>query len=122
VLDPVLEEAAHVFALKLRAAPSIAAFRQAEARLEADVGAQRLLAELQERQQALMRKQQNGGDITQAEIDTLRRLQAEAQRNPMITAYFRAQQQAQGFLSQVNQEISQLLGVDFGALAGAGGC
>lgn len=121
MLNPTVEAAAREFALKLRASPPIAAFRQAKERLEADEEAQRLLAELQQRQQALMLKQQNGSGITQEEIDALRRLQWEAQHNPVIMAYVQAQQQAQAFLPDVNMEISQLLGFDFGGLAGAGG-
>ena len=119
-MDAAVEAAAREFALKLRASPPIAAFWQAKARLEVDQEAQRLLAELQERQQALMLKQQNGSSITQEEIDALRRLQWEAQSNPVIIAYVQAQQQAQAFLPDVNMEISQLLGFDFGGLAGAG--
>ena len=121
VLNPSIERAAREFALKLRASPPIAAFWEAKARLEADEGAQRLLAELQDQQQRLLFKQQNGGNITQEEINALRRLQWEAQRNPVIMGYVQAQQQALAFVPQVNMEISQLLGFDFGGLAGAGG-
>ena len=116
----MVEAAAREFALKLRASSPIATFWQAKARLEADEETQNLLAELQERQQALMLKQQNGSEITQAEIDALRRLQWEVQSNPVIMAYVQAQQQALAFVPQVNMEISQLLGFDFGGLAGAG--
>ncbi len=120
MLDPTVEIAAREFALKLRASSPIAAFWQAKARLEADEEAQGLLTELQQRQQALMLKQQNGSGITQAEIDALRRLQGEAQSNPVIMDYVKAQQQALAFVPEVNMEISQLLGFDFGGLAGAG--
>lgn len=119
MLDATLEAAARKFALKLRSSAPIATYWRAKARLEADKQAQNLLAELRQRQQALTLKQQNGNGITQEEIDALRRLQGEVQRNPVIMAYVQAQQQAQAFLPQVNLEISQLLGFDFGALAGA---
>lgn len=120
MLSPTAKAATQELAEKLRASLPIAAFWQAKERLETDEDAQKLMAELQEYQQALMRKQQNGHDITQDEIDALRRLQGEAQRNPVITAYAQAQQQAQAFLPTINTEISQLLGFDFGALSGAG--
>lgn len=122
MLDTTIEAVAREFAMKLRASSPVAAFWQAQARLEADEEAQRLLAELQQRQQALMLKQRNNGSIIQEEIDALRRLQREAQSNPVIMAYVQAQQQAQAFLPAVSMEISQLLGFDFGGLAGAGGC
>jgi len=121
-LDPTVEAAAREFALKLRQAPPIVQFWQAKERLEADAGAQRLLAELQDRQRRLLLEQQNGGNITQEEIDELRHLQWEAQSHPVISAYFQAQQMAQSYLPEVNYEISQLLGFDFGALSGAGSC
>lgn len=121
-LDTNVEAAAREFALKLRQAPPIVEFWQAKERMEADEGAQRLLAELQDRQRRLLLKQQNDGDITQEEIDDLRCLQREAQTHPLISAYFQAQQMAQSYLPDVNYEISQILGFDFGALSGAGSC
>lgn len=120
-MNPTVERAAREFALTLRAAPPVAAFWQANARLEADAEAQRLLTEIQARRQSLMLKQQNGRGVAQEEIDALRQLQEEAQRNQVIRDYLQAQQQAQAFLPEVNMQISQLLGFDFGALAGAGG-
>lgn len=121
-LDANVEAAAREFALKLRQAPPIVEFWEAKEQMEADEEAQRLLADLQDRQQRLLLKQQNGGDITQGEIDALRRLQREAQIHPLISAYFRAQQIAQAYLPDVNYEISQILGFDLGALSGAGSC
>lgn len=120
-LSPTIEAAAQEFASTLRASPAVGDFWEAKARLEADEEAQQLLTELQERQQALMRKQQNGSGVSQEDIDALRRLQTEAQRNGVITGYVQAQQRAEAFLPRVNMEISQLLGFDFGGLAGAGG-
>jgi cell fate (sporulation/competence/biofilm development) regulator YlbF (YheA/YmcA/DUF963 family) len=119
VLNSTVDVAAREFALKLRAAEPIAAFWQAKAHLDTDAQAQSLLAELRERQQDLALKQQNGS-VAQGEIDALRSLQGEVRRQPVIMAYLQAQQQAQAFLPQVNREIGQLLGLDFGALAGAG--
>ncbi len=79
--------------------------------------AQRLLAELQERQVALASKQQGGGEITQDEIAALRRLQGAARSNPTIWTYLEALQQAQAFLPEINTSISELLGFDFASLA-----
>ncbi|RMF92477.1 MAG: YlbF family regulator, partial [Nitrospinota bacterium] len=76
----------------------------------------------QQCQQSLLRKQQNGMSISQEEIITLRRLQEQVQRNPTVMRYVQTRQQAQTFLSQVNLEISQLLGFDFGNLVRPGCC
>ncbi len=116
--DVAIKVAAQAFAGKLRQSEPIAAFWQAKARLEADPEARELLARLLERQRALNLKQQQG-QITQSEVDGLRRLQQEAQDNSIIAAYIGALQQAQLFLPAVNAAISELLGFDFGGLARA---
>ena len=116
--DRAILEAARTFASKLRQSEPIAALWQARARLEADEEARLLLSRLSERQRDLALKQRDGG-ITRAEIDDLRRLQDQAQDDPIIEAYGEALQQAQLFLPAVNAEISELLGLDFAALARA---
>ena len=120
-MSATVETAAREFAAKLRASPPIAAYWEAKGRLEADEEAQRLLAELQRQQRGFMLKQQNGDEVIQEEIDALRALQQEVKRSRAIAAYFRSQQGAQAFLPLVNREISELLGFDFGSLAGAAG-
>ena len=118
--DAAIKAAARTFAGRLCQSEPIATFRQARARLGADYQAQELLARLSERQRALALKQQSG-EITQSDIDDLRRLQERAQTHPAIGAYFEALQQAQLVLPAVNATISELLGFDFGGLAGAAG-
>lgn len=120
MLDPAVEAAARALAVKLRASPAIAAFWQTKAQLDASEQARSLMADLQQRQQALLQQQQTGA-LTQADIDALRRLQSEARNNPVIMGYLQAQQQAQAFLPEVNMEISQLLGFDFGRSAAVAG-
>ena len=120
-LDASVEKAAIDFALKVRAAPAVAEFWEARTRLEADQEAQKLLAELQSRQEALMQKAQGGRDPSQSEIDALRQLQKEVFRNSTLREYFRTQQLAQAFWPQVNQELSRVLNVDFSTLARSGG-
>lgn len=122
MIKPLLEEAARTFALQLRASLPITNFWRAKALMQADEEAQNLLRELQQCQQSLLRKQQNGDRITQEEITALRRLQEKVQRNPAVMNYIQTRQQAQAFLSQVNLEISQLLGFDFGSLVRTEGC
>ena len=70
--------------------------------------------------QSDLRRRQNDGDITPASLEELRDLQREVQSTAVITDFARAQQEAVAYLPQVIQEISELLGVDFAALAGAG--
>jgi cell fate (sporulation/competence/biofilm development) regulator YlbF (YheA/YmcA/DUF963 family) len=67
-------------------------------------------------QNSLRVRQANGG-LTQEDIAQFRALQMEAQANRLIGGYIQAQNVALNSLKEINQEISQALGVDFAALA-----
>lgn len=97
-------------------AEPIVAFRQAKADFEAAPFAQRLLDQLASAQ-AEIRSHQKSGSVTQLEIDQLRVLQRQAGLNPVIARYLETQQRAHAYLLTINQEISQLVGLDFGAMA-----
>jgi len=73
-------------------------------------------------QSGLRRKQQGHDSVTQSDIDELRAVQAQVQANAVILAYAQSQQEAVNFLREVNEEISQLLGVDFAVLAKQNTC
>ena len=118
---PNLYEATQSLTQNLLASEPFLAYQHSQARLEADQQARSLLERLSTLQSNLRRKQVNGG-VTQAEIDELRSVQAQVQTNAAIMAYARSQQDAINFLREINQEISQLLGVDFASLARATTC
>ena len=104
----------------LRAGP-IAAYQQAKACLDGDVQARELLERFLKTQSDL-RVRQSRNAVTQSDVDELRALQREVQTNRIILAYAETHQAAIAYLPAVNQEISQLLGVDFASLAGPGCC
>ena len=60
---------------------------------------------------------QSNSGVTQAEIDNLRTLQEQVQHNNVIMTYAQTQQGAVNFLREINNEISQLLGIDFASFA-----
>ncbi len=99
----------------------IAAFERAKVQFEDNEGAKTLLERLSAAQAELRTRQVSGG-VTQQDIDELRALQSEVQSSNVIREYARAQQAAIAFLPLVNQEISQLLGLDFASLAGPASC
>jgi cell fate (sporulation/competence/biofilm development) regulator YlbF (YheA/YmcA/DUF963 family) len=105
----------------LNHAEPIVRYHQAKGRLEADPDAGRLLAELSTAQTAL-RFKQSRGQLTQDDVDRLRALQREVHANPAIREYAETQQAASAYLPLVNQEISELLGLDFAATAGPASC
>lgn len=116
IISADLQEATQALIEKLLASEPFLAYREARSRFNEDPGAPGLLERLSHAQAALRQKQGSGG-ATQTEIDGLRGLQAQVQRNSSIMAYAQAQQDAVKFLREVNGEISQLLGVDFAELA-----
>jgi cell fate (sporulation/competence/biofilm development) regulator YlbF (YheA/YmcA/DUF963 family) len=94
----------------------------ADRRLHADQEAMHLLAEFADLQQKI-RAQHDSGAMTESDIKRLRELQSTISTNDAIQDHSLAQELAIAFLREVNQEISNLLGVDFASLTRrAGGC
>lgn len=120
-LPPELLIATEKLAEILIHAEPIAAYKRAKARLDSDKEANALF-ELLSNAQAELRTRQMSGSVIQKDIDALRALQGEVQSNRVIRNYAKTQQAAIAFLPQVNQEISQLLGLDFASLALPANC
>ena len=114
--DEILTAAEQLADALLRAGP-IAAYQQAKARLDGDNHARELLERFL-RTQSDLRVRQSRNAVTQTDVDELRALQRQVQSNRIILDYAETQQAAVAYLPGVNQEISQLLGVDFASLAG----
>jgi cell fate (sporulation/competence/biofilm development) regulator YlbF (YheA/YmcA/DUF963 family) len=121
LLTPALNEATEALVGNLLASEAFIRYQQARKRLDQDVEARALLDQLARTQANLRQKQVNGG-LTQAEIEALRGLQEQVQRNKVVMAYAQTQQQAIDFLREINQEISQLLGINFAAFANHSTC
>lgn len=120
-LPPELMDATHALAAALAQAEPIVAYRAACDRLDTDPVAHGLLERLAS-VQADLRSRQARGTLTEAQLNQLRALQRQAQLNRIIMDYIGAQQAAMAYLPDVSQEISRLLGVDFGALIGRSSC
>jgi cell fate (sporulation/competence/biofilm development) regulator YlbF (YheA/YmcA/DUF963 family) len=100
--------------------PFVHYFRVHQA-FDADSEAQSLLKDISSVQGEIRKKQQHN-QVTQGDIEVLRALQAQAQSSETLMEYANTQQEAVNFLREINQEISQLLGVDFAALSRKTGC
>lgn len=121
VLPPNLLAAAEALAMQVIHAEPILLYHRAKARLDADHHARTLLERFSAAQ-ADLRVRQARGMVTQADVDHLRALQREVQSNRVIVEYAETQQTAIAYLPEVNQEISQMLGVDFASLSGPASC
>lgn len=120
-LTPELQQATEALIENLLASEAFQAYHQAQQALNADSQAYGLLKRLS-RLQSELRRKQSVGAVTQADIEELRAVQRQVQANSVIMNYAQSQQEAVNFLRQVNAEISQLLGVDFAALAKQNTC
>ena len=105
----------------LLASEPFTAYHAAHGRFNADPEARALLLLLSQ-SQAELRQKQARRTVTQSDVDQLKALQSAVQADRTVADYARTQQAAIGFLREINQEISELLGVDFAALAKRSGC
>ena len=121
IIPEILYQATQSLAENLVASEPFVQYGQAHQAFEADSNAQCLLKDISSIQGEIRQKQQRSR-VTQEDIDVLRALQQQAQSNETIMQYANTQQNAVNFLREINQEISQLLGVDFAALSRQTGC
>lgn len=121
ILSPELQEATEALALILLSAEPIVVYHQAKARFDSDPQARELIERLSAAQRDI-RLRQAQGIVNQADLDRLRLLQRQVQSNRVIMDYARTQEAAIAFLPQVNQEISELIGINFASLAGPASC
>ena len=115
-ISNTLLEAASSLTENLNQSEPFLRYKAAEQRLHADQQAMQLLSDLSALQQKI-RRQQNTGAISQKDLTQLRTLQSAVGTNETIQDHLLTQELAVAFLREVNQEISQLLGVDFASLA-----
>ncbi len=120
-IPPAVLTTAETLAAALIRVEPIAAYHRAQVQLEATPHARALLERLSAAQ-ADLRVRQSRGTLTQSDLNKVRALQQEVRSDLVIMDYAVAQQAAIAYLPEVNQEISQLLGTDFAALAGPASC
>lgn len=120
-LSPDMTQATTALGQNLAASQPMLNYRMAEQALTENQEAMALLQQLSQQQGAL-RQRQMQGTLTQTYLADLRKVQAQVQENSLIMAYFQAQEQVTAYLQEINQEISNLLGADFAALARVSSC
>jgi cell fate (sporulation/competence/biofilm development) regulator YlbF (YheA/YmcA/DUF963 family) len=116
-----LDEALEALAENMLASESFAYYHAAAVQYEQDPDA-KLLIEALSQKQANIRANQATGNLTQQDIDSLRSLQEQVNGHPVMVNYFTKQQEAVNFLREINQEINELLGLDFAQLAQRSTC
>lgn len=120
-LPAAVSDAADALAAALRSSPPFVAFDAAEEALFADAPAAALLERFLAAQHDL-RARQMDGTLTQAELSAARDLERELEDSVPVMDYISAQQNALARLPEVNQAISELLGINFAQLARRSSC
>ncbi len=121
-ISTTLVEATTVLAENLVQSEPFLHFQEADRKLQADQEAMRLLNEFADLQQRI-RTQQLSNAISENDLKRIRELQLEIGMNDVIQEHSLAQEMAIAFLREVNQEISNLIGIDFASLTRrSGGC
>jgi cell fate (sporulation/competence/biofilm development) regulator YlbF (YheA/YmcA/DUF963 family) len=115
-ISPALRAAAESLADALERSGPVTALREAKARLDADERSQAMLRSLAEAD-ADLRRRQAEGTLTREDIERVRAAQQEAWSDPVIATFVEAQQEVAGYLPEVNEKISELLGWDFAQMA-----
>jgi len=121
ILSATIQEATNVFISNLLASEAFICYHQSQTLLDHDSKAQALLNQLSQAQ-AEMRKKQTVNSLTKDEIGSLRALQTQVQANDVIKGYANSQQNVIEFLREINDEINQLLGIDFASFTKRSGC
>ncbi len=117
---PDLMAATQALAENLLASEPFTIYHQAYARFNADPQARDLVQRLAQAQTDLRHRQVSG--VTQDEVNQLRQLQNAVRADRTVVDYVQTQQAAVNYLRAINQEISQLIGIDFASLARKSTC
>lgn len=116
-----LSQATEALGANLSCSKQFLRYRAATNHLNNDEQASAILQQLTELQ-AELRIRQTQGILTSEDINQLRSLQGEVQHNPVIVEHLEAQQGVIDAIRDINQEISNWLGMDFASLARTPGC
>lgn len=122
MLDTEIHDAAVELGRALRQAPAVAAYRAAEAALNADSEALALVEELRRAQQQVIDAQRRGEQASPEAVEALRRCQADVRASEMIMAHLRTTSEVKAFLPGVATEITRALGIDYARLIAPTSC
>lgn len=105
----------------LRQTPEMVSYRTALADYQGNAALMAQIRRFQTIRQEFEQVQYRGG-ATQELLDELRRLQGEINNHPAVTRVMDAREAVNGPARRANEIIREVLGLDFAANAGGGGC
>lgn len=104
------------FAAALKEAPQVSRYLAAKKNMEDDAPTQELLRVFQQKQRELSDKQLKG-IVGASDWTVLRELQIKLVRQPLIKTFSQAQNDAFEHCRALGEDLSGLLGIDFGGIA-----
>jgi cell fate (sporulation/competence/biofilm development) regulator YlbF (YheA/YmcA/DUF963 family) len=116
----VLNTAMVTFARSLKSTEAVKRFFEARRRFESDEDLSRSREAFNQAARTF-REKQTAGTLTEQEISQIRALQSKMNLHPRTVEYLRVQQEMAELMQECNQQISELLGFDFSAIAAPSG-
>ena len=104
------------FASSLKSTEAVKRFFEARRRFESDEDLSRSREAFNQAARNF-REKQAAGTLVEQEINQIRALQSALNLHPRTIEYLRAQQEIAELMQECNQQISELLGFDFSAIA-----
>lgn len=117
----VVMQAARDFAEALSETPQFAAFEKAAFAFHQDEAAQRALQEMQEKQKSL-RGLKMLNALSAEQRDELQRLQDAFTNQPVVQAYFKAQDDLAALCQALGDTLSSSIGLNYAAACGSSCC
>ncbi len=116
-------ELADALAEALKATTVVQHFTTAERLLRTDPGLQAMMKTLRQKAEQFQQAER-AGSLDEKQLHEFREMQARFQAHPLLRSFQDARAAASVLLVEANSIISQILGIDFGRVAGptTGGC
>ncbi len=115
-VSPKMMEATIMLAQNLLQSEPFLRYKEAENKLQKDKVAQKLLTDFPAARERI-RGQQFSGTFSESDLVKLQELQEAVSTNEVIQSHELSQREAIALVREVNEEISNLIGIDFSALA-----
>jgi cell fate (sporulation/competence/biofilm development) regulator YlbF (YheA/YmcA/DUF963 family) len=116
-LPPEILQAAAELGAALRQSPSMRAYLEACAAVEADPRARSLEGEVEALADELTQRQASGEMLSSGELDHFYRLRSEVRSHPLLAERDRQFELLRATLGRVNDDVSGALGLNFSELA-----
>lgn len=102
-------EQARLLGDEIANSPELAAMRDAQDVMLKDSRAQEIIQEFQDKQKAFQMIQSQGHQLTESQKKDAEEMERRMMEHPLIVDFFRAQQDFEGMLEQINNIISDAI-------------